>query len=48
VTQALVAVDGGLEQATVAALPADAAGRPVDEVTRHPGTVTVAMRVERC
>jgi hypothetical protein len=46
VAQAIVAVDVGLEVATVAPYPADAAGRPVDEVTVIPASVTVAMRSE--
>lgn len=46
VVQAIVAVDVGLELATAAPFPADAAGRPVDEVSVAPTTVTVAMRSE--
>lgn len=46
VTQAIVAVDAGLSIASVAPFPADSAGRPVDEVTVAPASVTVAVRSE--
>jgi YbbR domain-containing protein len=46
VTQALVAIDARAEQSVAAPFPADAAGRPVEEVTVHPDTVTVTTRTE--
>lgn len=46
VAQALVAVDVSTESASVAPFPADATGRPVDEVTVDPASVTVTTRSE--
>ncbi len=46
VTQALVAVEQREQLSTVAPFPADASGRPVEEVSVSPSTVTVVSRVE--